>query len=1004
MYAKKKYVICTSIILLSIIAYKIDQLEIALSFLSLFGIAYFFTIKRPMVGAFFSFIIACNSMFNIFEKNKKFYEQRLNIAKFINKYIPFIENIDENNCITSLLFIIMILYCILSIIYTFFNNRNSPIGISNNVTKEFINTPFKINFCKELVRKIDQLDKEYNWQDDLFVPLKADIEIKRENRNSKKVVDLLTALKKCHQKGSPVYLLLGDPGSGKSVALRKLSRDLLKDVDESGKIPLYINLKEWKKLSDIINNGELPTQKQLVEFIIDFFKNGDYGVDDGLDYNFRDYLEQGRWFFIFDSFDEIPCLLNLQEPEYVINHLSKLLYDFLSHHYCGGIVASRPYRSPVDSFRKNVILTIRPMDEDKINKFFSKYTKNSKRLLQNIYHQKTELYNILGNPFYASLILNYYTNQKKLPRGQTDMFNNFIDMRLNKCSKKLKKVKLTKHEIITNACLIANCMFETESGLEISIDILKAKLEPIVSVDNVIDILCYAKICRKSEGEDSNVTFVHRRFQEYFLVLYFSRNTDIEESFYNDIERNTRLHDALILYCEIINNEIAEKIAQHCWDIIRKNHWNYKNIRDKDTLYAINCMLFLKEAFINRRSCLHKFLKDFHTLLSEVLNTEMDMVCLVKIAECICLFNSNDLDSLLLKIFNKKHQWINEIALKSCVSFNKLNKKIEYCCFIYLTSLNNEEFLKKYYNLKFIFSIDKSFKIINIYMLTKIFDIIVSWLIYIFILTLTLNGKLWEMRFILIQDKMILFLIMYFVILFFLFKMQKDVLPRGLIIIYLIYSLPKMKFLYLVWFLIPIHKIFKFFRIGFTTDDDLDHIIERIELKNNDLLKESIEMIVLFILLMIKIEIPVIILGFILGRIPYIIDYLNISIELPQIEILFSYFYSILIIVCSVVIFAFIINKLLKGILNAVYYINDTFKFKEYIKNNAGLKIDRQDLENNLKNIRSKKLRSTYLDSLYERHVNLFGTWTNNYRPKFDDKNTDTLLAMLDIRDLNIKL
>ena len=75
------------------------------------------------------------------------------------------------------------------------------------------------------------------------MPLKADVEIKRKGKNQKKVVDLLAALKKCHQNNQPIYLLIGEPGSGKSVALRKLCRELLEEVDESGKIPLYINLK-----------------------------------------------------------------------------------------------------------------------------------------------------------------------------------------------------------------------------------------------------------------------------------------------------------------------------------------------------------------------------------------------------------------------------------------------------------------------------------------------------------------------------------------------------------------------------------------------------------------------------------------------------------------------------------------------------------------------------------------------------------------------------------------
>ena len=140
--------------------------------------------------------------------------------------------------------------------------------------------------------KVDRFDKEFNWLDRYFIPLKADIEIKRKNGKYKKVVDLLTALKKCHQKNSPTYLLIGEPGAGKSVALRKLCRELLKEVDESGKIPLYINLKEWKNMSESLYEGNMLTQEHLVEFVLDFLCNrAIYGLKSELEDKFQSYFK-----------------------------------------------------------------------------------------------------------------------------------------------------------------------------------------------------------------------------------------------------------------------------------------------------------------------------------------------------------------------------------------------------------------------------------------------------------------------------------------------------------------------------------------------------------------------------------------------------------------------------------------------------------------------------------------------------------------------------------------
>jgi predicted NACHT family NTPase len=42
-------------------------------------------------------------------------------------------------------------------------------------------------------------------------------------------------------------LILGDPGAGKSTSLRKLAKELLKELPATRRIPIYVNLKEWKQ-------------------------------------------------------------------------------------------------------------------------------------------------------------------------------------------------------------------------------------------------------------------------------------------------------------------------------------------------------------------------------------------------------------------------------------------------------------------------------------------------------------------------------------------------------------------------------------------------------------------------------------------------------------------------------------------------------------------------------------------------------------------------------------
>jgi hypothetical protein len=95
-----------------------------------------------------------------------------------------------------------------------------------------------------LEEHLDRLDRESDWRARYFIPLESEVEVFKNGQRVTRVVDLYEGLRANQE--SRLFVVLGDPGSGKSVALRKLARDLLFEVNRVGRIPVYVNMKEWR--------------------------------------------------------------------------------------------------------------------------------------------------------------------------------------------------------------------------------------------------------------------------------------------------------------------------------------------------------------------------------------------------------------------------------------------------------------------------------------------------------------------------------------------------------------------------------------------------------------------------------------------------------------------------------------------------------------------------------------------------------------------------------------
>jgi hypothetical protein len=367
---------------------------------------------------------------------------------------------------TALLFLAVII-----LIVNYFARDTS--AMKEHVTpieKEFPERDYRSalkSFCGALQDDLGRIDRETNWSPEFFTPLDAEVEVRSGSKRMKRVTDLLSAIRS--DKRSRVFLILGDPGSGKSVALRKLCRDLLREVDRTGKVPIYLNLREWEP-KNRWDESHPPTVQDLYDFVMDNLKTrGDVFTTDFLDKYFKRMFENGRLFIVLDSFDEIPSVLDVGEGSWLIDRLSEIAYRFLAGaHDSRGILSLRFFRRPTWRFNAKTVLEIRPFTEAKIAETLRRAMSLDDTLLNVLFQDHKEFIPIARNPFTAALILNYAKeHHNRLPENQAQLYSSYIARRLDSCKDTMEKKALTAEIINSCAVEIADIMLTTESfGLE----------------------------------------------------------------------------------------------------------------------------------------------------------------------------------------------------------------------------------------------------------------------------------------------------------------------------------------------------------------------------------------------------------------------------------------------------------------------------------------------------------------------------------------------------------
>jgi hypothetical protein len=399
-------------------------------------------------------------------------------------------------------------------------------------------------FADHVESQVRRLNAEEQWSDHRFAELEAEVEA--EGRRTGTVFRRRSTLR--HEKtlsralersGERLILLEGDPGAGKSVALRHLTRVLAARAMHARSsnvvIPLYINLKTIER------PAWMTIDRNLIEKHVLKTLNGinDARIQEFLDDEFAAGVREGTWLFLFDSFDEIPDVLSATSADTVIREYANAIGDFLQgFNRCRGIVASRHFRGPgglawprfrilalSDRSRRNLI---RLADLDKAAE---------RTVIGELESNRNEFAAMSRNPMFLGLMSEYMKGGAAFPENSHTVFEQYVNTRLQRDQQRVEKrfSGLRTQDIRRAAeCAALSMAAQPQLGLSPSrtnlvAAMVSAGFESVAAT--ALEALEFIKLARFEKTDaDKTFTFAHRRFQEYFATCVVLRSPTLVDA------------------------------------------------------------------------------------------------------------------------------------------------------------------------------------------------------------------------------------------------------------------------------------------------------------------------------------------------------------------------------------------------------------------------------------------------------------------------------------------
>jgi hypothetical protein len=583
-------------------------------------------------------------------------------------------------------------------------------------------------FARHVELEINRLNDFEDWRDYRFAELEAEVEItgrrrtnfildlfKRSQQGARREKSLSEALRRSDER---LIHLLGDPGAGKSVALRYLAQTLAADAQKDRnffskftnyvstripKIPIYVNLREFDPGSQEVDT------KAVRDFIWSYLNRANRAdVEEFLEVEFEKGMKQGSWIFLFDSFDEIPAILGATESNTIVGKYEDALDAFLGGmNSCRGIIASRYFRGP--SSRDWPEFRILELTEKRQRDLVSKVNLSSadeRQIMGSLASAPDDVRVMAANPMFLGLICDHVKSKRSFPNNAYETFESYVDRRLERDEKRLEhKFSLVREQLQLTA---ENIAFVMSSDSSIGLGPTRGELKQAVNaqqlqitndLDQHLNALEYLKLARSethtTTGDERAFAFAHRRFQEYFATRVLLREPDLITP--AQLLTDGRWRETAVVLCQTRSLSKLQPIINEAYSKLKDNstvlsrpaeaHEVHQSLADSEQASAppaeitwpahtLHILGLLQDGFTGRTDKLPNDLRD---QADKLLNVAIDRGTLVDVKWSLEVAGIVTYDCLVKTIryaFNNGSRWLREVAYRQVARLGSIPEDV----------------------------------------------------------------------------------------------------------------------------------------------------------------------------------------------------------------------------------------------------------------------------------------------------------------------------------------